>query len=221
MKRKLLSLATACMLLGFNPEVNAEVTYDLQASGKDNAAALGNLKMKALRSQLQQLLTPEDMKKNAKLLRNEIFLKINEYAQTGDDISYTQQGKKVLAQGQVKVQDDKLAETLGKISLLKPQSSQLADSTTTAAKTETVQASSAPEESAQAGSVPDKNAEVAATLPAPSSQDNSAPSQTDTAQASTTPEESAQVVATLPAPSSQKQPEATQAASEEAAPEGE
>ena len=93
--------------------------YDLEASGKNEAAALGNLKMQALRTEMTRHLSQDEIKSNAKIIRTEIFLKIDDFVSEAGEISYTQDEKKVIAKGRISVDDEKLLAVLGKTPLAK------------------------------------------------------------------------------------------------------
>ena len=97
----------------------ATAEYDLEASGKNEAAALGNLKMQALRTEMARHLSQDEIKSNAKIIRTEIFLKIDDFVSEAGEISYTQNEKKVIARGRISVDDEKLLSVLGKTPLAK------------------------------------------------------------------------------------------------------
>ncbi len=97
----------------------AKTDYDLEASGKNEAAALGNLKMQALRTEMARHLSQDEIKSNAKIIRTEIFLKIDDFVSEAGEISYTQNEKKVIARGRISVDDEKLLAALGKTPLAK------------------------------------------------------------------------------------------------------
>ncbi|WP_406547026.1 hypothetical protein [Succinimonas sp.] len=97
----------------------ATTDYDLEASGKNEAAALGNLKMQALRTEMARHLSQDEIKSNAKIIRTEIFLKIDDFVSEAGEISYSQEEKKVIARGRISVDDEKLLAVLGKTPLAK------------------------------------------------------------------------------------------------------
>ena len=97
----------------------ATAEYDLEASGKNEAAALGNLKMQALRTEMARHLSQDEIKSNAKIIRTEIFLKIDDFVSEAGEISYTQNEKKVIVRGRISVDDEKLLSVLGKTPLAK------------------------------------------------------------------------------------------------------
>lgn len=97
----------------------ATADYDLEASGKNEAAALGNLKMQALRTEMARHLSQDEIKSNAKIIRTEIFLKIDDFVSEAGEISYSQDEKKVIAKGRISVDDEKLLAVLGKAHLAK------------------------------------------------------------------------------------------------------
>ncbi len=97
----------------------AMADYDLEASGKNEAAALGNLKMQALRTEMARHLSQDEIKSNAKIIRTEIFLKIDDFVSEAGEISYSQDEKKVIAKGRISVDDEKLRAVLGKTPLAK------------------------------------------------------------------------------------------------------
>lgn len=97
----------------------ATADYDLEASGKNEAAALGHLKMQALRTEMARHLSQDEIKSNAKIIRTEIFLKIDDFVSEAGEISYSQDEKKVIAKGRISVDDEKLLAVLGKAHLAK------------------------------------------------------------------------------------------------------
>ncbi len=96
--------------------VQAEVTLEAVASGGTEQAALGKLKLQALRTCLQEQMSAEDIRAQARVLRSEIFLKADELVVPGE-IAYAQKGNKVEARGTVTVHDEALAEILKKLGL--------------------------------------------------------------------------------------------------------
>ena len=110
------------ILFGLPVSVPAQAEYELEASGKNETAALGNLKMKAFRTEMARHLSPDELKSNAKIIRTEIFLKIDDYVSPKGDISYRPEGDKIVAAGLVTVDDGRLLETLGKTPLARADS---------------------------------------------------------------------------------------------------
>ena len=118
MKLNLLSMVVFACIMVFSGNATAS-SYELEATGKNQEAALGNIKMAALRAELQKVLTKDEMKKNSKILRNEIFLKVNELAHETDSLSYESENKKVRVKGLIEVDSDKILSILGKVPLVK------------------------------------------------------------------------------------------------------
>ncbi len=90
-------------------------SYELEASGRDEAAALGNLKMTAVRESVKSVLSPEELKSHAGSIRSEIFLKVNELAVPAEGIRYRTENGKVIASGTVEVRDEEILDRLGRI----------------------------------------------------------------------------------------------------------
>lgn len=90
-------------------------SYELEASGRDEAAALGNLKMTAVRESVKSVLSPEELKSHAGPIRSEIFLKVNELAVPAEGIRYRTENGKVIASGTVEVRDEEILDRLGRI----------------------------------------------------------------------------------------------------------
>ncbi len=87
-------------------------SYDLEASGKTEAAALGNLKMSALRQGVSNALSKDEVKNNAKLLRNEIFLKVDKFTTVQGDVVYRVENNKTFAKGKVDVDDEAIVAVI-------------------------------------------------------------------------------------------------------------
>ena len=120
MKYRSIGLEILLGLLMMIPEsVLAGTAYEMEAAGKNEAAALGNLKIKALRTEMARHLSQDELKSNAKIIRTEIFLKIDDYVSPEGEISYRTEGDRVVAAGQVTVDDARILATLGKNSLVK------------------------------------------------------------------------------------------------------
>ncbi len=63
-----------------------DVVYQLESSGRDEKAAAGNLKMSALRECVKRMISEDDLRSKARVLRTEIFMKADEFV-TLDDSS--------------------------------------------------------------------------------------------------------------------------------------
>ncbi|MBQ8707189.1 MAG: ankyrin repeat domain-containing protein [Succinivibrionaceae bacterium] len=111
-------LRTACGLLIALPLEVSAAAYQAEAYGRDEASALGNLKMKALRDALKEVLSAEDIKDHARVLRAEVLLKIDDYVKAGNDVVYTEKNKKIFASGMVEVDQEALLRKLGSIAEL-------------------------------------------------------------------------------------------------------
>ncbi|SFS36366.1 Ankyrin repeat [Succinivibrio dextrinosolvens] len=118
LNRSLINLAVVGCIAIFSESVIAS-SYELEATGKDEAAALGNLKMAALRAEVQKTLSKDEMKQNAKLLRNEVFLKVNDFTHESGTPAYSTENNKVKVKGSIEVDSDKLLSVLGKAPLVK------------------------------------------------------------------------------------------------------
>ena len=92
-------------------------SYDLEASGKTEAAALGNLKMSALRQGVSNALSKDEVKNNAKLLRNEIFLKVDKFTTVQGDVVYRVENNKTFAKGKVDVNDEAIVAVIKRLPL--------------------------------------------------------------------------------------------------------
>ncbi len=114
---KVLLSAAVCISLASMAE--ASEIYRLEAYGRDEGSALGNLKMAALRESLKRHVTPEDMKTFAKPIRSEILLKIDDFVVVSDNLKYETRNRKSLVSGEVEVNDVLLLERLGTIPSLK------------------------------------------------------------------------------------------------------
>jgi len=108
----------ALITLGSSQSVFADVSYSLESSGKDEASALGNLKMAALREYVSTVVSKDDLKKNSKVFRNEIFLKVNNLTKTDESVEYRKENKKTFAKGTVIVDDSSIQQILTNNSIL-------------------------------------------------------------------------------------------------------
>ena len=108
----------ALISLGSSQSVFADVSYSLESSGKDEASALGNLKMAAIREYVSTVVSKDDLKKNSKVFRNEIFLKVNNLTKTDESIEYRKENKKTFAKGSVIVDDSSIQQILSNNSIL-------------------------------------------------------------------------------------------------------
>ena len=118
-KNKLLNLLCASGLVFLSHSVYAGTVYQAEAVGKNEEAALGNLKMNALRQSLQTIIPAEEIKKNAKSLRSNVFIRVNEYTSTGSDLVYTSESNKTHVSGNVDVDEDAIRQALAQIPELK------------------------------------------------------------------------------------------------------
>ncbi len=92
--------------------------YEVSSQGKDEAAALGNLKMNALRSAVKEVISDDLLKTHARELRTQVFLKVNDLTETGD-VTYETVDGKITAQGVVKVNERQLLDSMGSIGELR------------------------------------------------------------------------------------------------------
>nr|MCR5084973.1 hypothetical protein [Succinivibrionaceae bacterium] len=110
-------LLVAALAMAIHGSAMGMSSYELEAMGRDEAAALGNLKMAALREQLGKSLAQDEIKKNAKILRNSVFLKKDDFVTSGPDLVFTKEGKRTKVHGTVTVDDEKLMSVLGGLKL--------------------------------------------------------------------------------------------------------
>ena len=92
----------------------AKSDYEIEASGKNKTVALSNLKIQALRTEIARHLSQNEIKSNAKIIRAEFFLKMDDYVSQIGEISYIQDEKKVTAKGRISVDDEKMLAVLKK-----------------------------------------------------------------------------------------------------------
>lgn len=92
---------------------------ELESSGKTRQAALGNLKMSALRNVLSRNLHADDMRGRARELRTEVFEHVNEIVSVVGDVAYREEGEKTYARAVVDVDDDAVWRKVAKIPGLK------------------------------------------------------------------------------------------------------
>jgi hypothetical protein len=90
-------------------------SYNVEAYGRDEKAALGNLKMSALRDSLKTIISEKELKDYAKVLRTEIFLNVDSFVTPGSDLVYENKNQKVFAKGSVDVNEDALRSKLASI----------------------------------------------------------------------------------------------------------
>lgn len=108
-----LSKIMAGSLLMLASLADASAVYNSEAQGKSQAAAVGNLRMNALRDSLKKLLPPDAVKQNARVIRNEVILKVNIYTSVDEDSLTVKEAKgKYLVSGPVTVDEDNLITNL-------------------------------------------------------------------------------------------------------------
>ena len=90
----------------------AVTSYSLEAKGKNENAALGKLKTSAIREELAKQLSREDLKKNARIINNEIFKNFDEYVKVVGEPEYVKDGNLVIAKGNLEVDNEKIAKVL-------------------------------------------------------------------------------------------------------------
>lgn len=97
----------------------AVTSYSLEAKGKNENAALGKLKTSAIREELAKQLSREDLKKNARIINNEIFKNFDEYVKVVGEPEYVKDGNLVIAKGNLEVDNEKIAKVLSLPSIVK------------------------------------------------------------------------------------------------------
>ncbi len=121
LKLKLLNVLTISGLMFLSGICSAGTVYQVDASGKNNEAALGNLKMTALRKSLQTIIPAEEIKKNAGALRTGVFTRVDDFTKPGEDLVYSKENNKSKVQGSVDVNEEALRNAVAQIPALKDQ----------------------------------------------------------------------------------------------------
>ncbi|MBQ8707469.1 MAG: ankyrin repeat domain-containing protein [Succinivibrionaceae bacterium] len=110
--------------------------HALEGSGGSQKAAVGNLRLAALRAEIAKHVKQADIEANARSLRKEIFLRAEDFARVAEDVSIETAGGKVKARGVVSVDEEKLRAALADAGIpLKPQEAGQASSSGVAAAT--------------------------------------------------------------------------------------
>ncbi len=93
-----------------------EVVYQLESSGRDEKAAAGNLKMSALRECVKRMISEDDLRSKARVLRTEIFMKADEFVTLDDSsLKISEKSGKYVITGTAKVNDEAVMARLAKI----------------------------------------------------------------------------------------------------------
>ena len=121
LKLKLLNVLTSSGLMFLSGICSAGTVYQVEASGKNDEAALGNLKMTALRKSLQTIIPAEEIKKNAGALRTGVFTRVDDFTKPGEDLVYSKENNKSKVQGSVDVNEEALRNAVAQIPALKDQ----------------------------------------------------------------------------------------------------
>ena len=121
LKLKLLNVLTISGLMFLFGICSAGTVYQVEASGKNDEAALGNLKMTALRKSLQTIIPAEEIKKNAGALRTGVFTRVDDFTKPGEDLVYSKENNKSKVQGSVDVNEEALRNAVAQIPALKDQ----------------------------------------------------------------------------------------------------
>ena len=121
LKLKLLNVLTISGLMFLSGICSAGTVYQVEASGKNDEAALGNLKMTALRKSLQTIIPAEEIKKNAGALRTCVFTRVDDFTKPGEDLVYSKENNKSKVQGSVDVNEEALRNAVAQIPALKDQ----------------------------------------------------------------------------------------------------
>ncbi len=121
LKLKLLNVLTISGLMFLSGICSAGTVYQVEASGKNDEAALGNLKMTALRKSLQTIIPAEEIKKNAGALRTGVFTRVDDFTKPGEDLVYSKENNKSKVQGSVDVNEEALRNAVAQIPALKDQ----------------------------------------------------------------------------------------------------
>ena len=121
LKLKLQNVLTISGLMFLSGICSAGTVYQVEASGKNDEAALGNLKMTALRKSLQTIIPAEEIKKNAGALRTGVFTRVDDFTKPGEDLVYSKENNKSKVQGSVDVNEEALRNAVAQIPALKDQ----------------------------------------------------------------------------------------------------
>ena len=121
LKLKLMNVLTISGLMFLSGICSAGTVYQVEASGKNDEAALGNLKMTALRKSLQTIIPAEEIKKNAGALRTGVFTRVDDFTKPGEDLVYSKENNKSKVQGSVDVNEEALRNAVAQIPALKDQ----------------------------------------------------------------------------------------------------
>ena len=113
-KGRLLALVAGALLSASTAMGESE--YQLESSGRDEKAATGNLKMTALRECVKKMLSEDDLRRNARVLRTEIFMKADEFVTLDDSsLKISEKSGKYLVTGTAKVNDEAVMDRLTQI----------------------------------------------------------------------------------------------------------
>ncbi|WP_157617723.1 hypothetical protein [Succinimonas amylolytica] len=111
-------LFVVMLLLGMEKPVLSETdaVYHLEGNGKDEKAAIGNLKMAALRENIKNKISDDDIRIFARILRTDIFMNVDELVAVDESsLDMTQNNGRYTVKGKVKVKDDAVMAKLVQI----------------------------------------------------------------------------------------------------------
>jgi hypothetical protein len=110
-KKYLVSILLGSAFLFATP-VYASTVYSSRASAKTEEAALEKLQVSALRESIQNIIPPEVIKDNVKVIRSEIFLHVKDFTSVDmSEVKYLKGKSSVEASGKVLVDGMTLPST--------------------------------------------------------------------------------------------------------------
>ena len=111
-KKYLVSILLGSAFLFATP-VYASTVYSSRASAKTEEAALEKLQVSALRESIQNIIPPEVIKDNVKVIRSEIFLHVKDFTSVDmSEVKYLKGKSSVEASGKVLVDEDAILKRL-------------------------------------------------------------------------------------------------------------
>lgn len=111
-KKYLVSILLGSAFLFATP-VYASTIYSSRASAKTEEAALEKLQVSALRESIQNIIPPEVIKDNVKVIRSEIFLHVKDFTSVDmSEVKYLKGKSSVEASGKVLVDEDAILKRL-------------------------------------------------------------------------------------------------------------
>lgn len=125
-------LSAIMLFMGVATPALSEVAYQLEGTGKDEKAAIGNLKMTALRNCIKNMISDDDIRNYARVLRTDVFMKVDELVAVDESsLKVLQNGGRYTVKGTATVNDDavmaklvRIPELNDRIILSEPESSE-------------------------------------------------------------------------------------------------